>query len=60
MGVWDLVILGLLAVWLSVAVFLMYRRKKRGGCIGCQGKCGGCSGRDGGGTKCKKHPVSRL
>ena len=60
MGIWDWMILMLLAVWLFAAIFLICRRKRQGGCIGCSGECGSCRSRSGRHVKCEKHPVSRL
>ena len=60
MGIWDWMILAVLAVWLFAAIFLLNRRKKQGGCIGCGRTCFGCTGRSDKEAKCKKHPVSRL
>lgn len=42
MGIGDWMILVLLACWLAAAVFLLRRKKRQGGCIGCQGTCGSC------------------
>lgn len=40
MRIRDYVLLGLLALWLALALCRMLKRKKNGGCQGC----GGCSG----------------
>lgn len=43
----DILILGLVAVWILAALFWMYKRKKSGQCIGCSGcdgsHCASCN-----------------
>lgn len=48
MNIADIIILVLLFVWGAVAIRSMFRRKKCGGCQGCNGSCkaGSCPGLD--------------
>ncbi|MBR7033931.1 MAG: FeoB-associated Cys-rich membrane protein [Clostridia bacterium] len=48
MNVWDYVIIGVVATIAAVAVFVIVRRKKRGG---CSAGCGCCPERD----RCEKN-----
>lgn len=45
MGIWDIVIIVALAVWVLLVARSIRRRKREGGglCSGCSGSCGGCS-----------------
>ncbi len=45
MNVWDIIILIFVIALLGLAVFLMRRKKKSGGCCGesgCSGNCAAC------------------
>ena len=39
----DWLLVGLLVVWIAVSAVWMYRRKKKGRCIGCGGDCANCA-----------------
>lgn len=45
MGIWDIVIIAALAVWVLLVARSIRRRKREGGglCSGCSGSCGDCS-----------------
>lgn len=43
LGVGDVVILGVIAACIALAVVSTVRRRRGGGCCGCSG-CSGCSG----------------
>ena len=38
----DILILGVLFVWLALSIRHMHRRRKSGKCIGCGGDCSAC------------------
>ena len=38
----DILILGVLFVWLALSICYMHRRRKSGKCIGCGGDCSAC------------------
>lgn len=42
MGIWDIVIIAALAVWVLLVARSIRRRKREGGGL-CSGSCGGCS-----------------
>lgn len=46
MGIADCVIVGLVALWLTAALYFLHRKKKSCGCAGCSGACAaaGCTG----------------
>lgn len=42
MSLGDIIILGILFLWLLLSVRYMRKRKKSGKCIGCGGDCTAC------------------
>ena len=42
----DWLLVGLLAAWIAAGAVWMYRRKKKGRCIGCGGDCASCAYKD--------------
>lgn len=50
----DYIILGVLFIWLVIAVIWMRRQKKRGNCIGCSG----CADKNC--KKCQKNEIDGV
>ena len=44
MSLGDIIILGILFLWLLLSIRYMRKRKKSGKCIGCGGDCSACRG----------------
>ena len=46
MSWYDWLLVALLAAWIAGSAVWMYRRKKKGRCLGCSGDCESCAYKD--------------